>query len=236
MSGRRYSLAHLTMMELAPVDLVLAAASAGYDHVGIRLVPTTDGIDHELHTSAARRADLARVLDDTGVSVLDVEVLRLREDGFGDVGPFFDAAVELGARLVVCTVEDDDRARRVDTFARFCAVAAGYGVRPALEYMVFSSVPTLADALDLITTADPSAAVLVDTLHHERGGGQPEDVRGLTLAQAPYLQLCDSPVRGRLADRTEARTEAVYARTMPGEGALPLADLVGAMDLSLIHI
>jgi hypothetical protein len=36
--------------------------------------------------------------------------------------------------------------------------------------MVFSSVQTLDGALALIEAADPTAAVLVDTLHRERGG------------------------------------------------------------------
>ncbi len=229
-SAREFSLAHLTMMEVAPTDLVRAAATAGYDGVGIRLVPTSDGVDHEMLSSRTRRAEVKRVLDDTGIRVVDVEVIRLYPHGFGDVRPFFDVAAAFGAGHVVCTVEDDDGSRRVDEFARLCAIAADYGVRPTLEYMVFSSVPTLTDALDLVTAAGGSAAVLVDALHHERGGGSPDDVRALTLSRAPYMQLCDSPETGRFTDRTVAREEAVYGRLLPGAGALPLAELLSQLD------
>ena len=38
-----FSLAALTVLELAPPQLVDVAAACGYDHVGIRLLPATPG-------------------------------------------------------------------------------------------------------------------------------------------------------------------------------------------------
>ena len=35
----KFSLAALTVLELAPPELVEVAAACGYDHVGIRLLP-----------------------------------------------------------------------------------------------------------------------------------------------------------------------------------------------------
>ncbi len=115
--GRLVSLAHLSMMAVAPVDLVRAASSAGYDGVGIRLVPTSDGIDHRVLGDAGRMSQLRRTLDETGIRVLDVEVVRLKPDGPGEVRPLLEAGQALGARHVICTVEDPDPARRVDGLA-----------------------------------------------------------------------------------------------------------------------
>jgi hypothetical protein len=38
---RRFSLAALTVLGLSPPDMVSAAAAAGYQHVGLRLIPAT---------------------------------------------------------------------------------------------------------------------------------------------------------------------------------------------------
>jgi hypothetical protein len=44
---RQYSLAHLTMIGVAPMDLVGVAARTGYDYTGFRLTPSpSTGIDH----------------------------------------------------------------------------------------------------------------------------------------------------------------------------------------------
>jgi len=218
------------MMEIAPADLVRAAATAGYDSVGLRLVPTSDGIDHGVLGNAPRMAELRRLLDDTGVGLLDVEVVRLKPGGPGEIRPLLEAGAELGARHVICTMEDPEPERQVEVFASFDALASEYGLRANLEYMVFSAVPTLRAAHDLVTRAGVSAAILVDPLHHERGGGVPADVEGLPMSLLPYLQLCDASPAGRAADAVAARTEAVLGRLLPGDGALPLRELIALMD------
>jgi len=228
--GRFISLAHLCMMEVAPIDLVLAAAAAGYDCVGIRLVPTADGVDHQVLGSAARLRELRQALDDTGIGLLDIEVVRLKPEGPGDVRPLLEAGAELGARYVICTVEDPDPVRRVDALGTFAALSAVHGVRANLEYMVFSSCPTLADALALIEQVGGAASVLVDPLHHERGGGASSEVAGLSLDVLPYVQLCDATPAGLAADPVSARSEAVLGRLLPGDGQLPLTQLLAHLD------
>jgi sugar phosphate isomerase/epimerase len=224
--GRFVSLAHLCMMEVAPIDLVRAAAAAGYDGVGIRLVPTADGVDHEVLGNPARLRELRQALDDTGIGLLDIEVVRLKPEGPGDVRPLLEAGAQLGAGHVICTVEDPDPVRQVDAFGSFAALAAKHGLRANLEYMIFSSCPTLADALVLVEQVDGAASVLVDPLHHERGGGAPGEVAGLSLDVLPYVQLCDATPAGPAADRVAARSEAVLGRLLPGDGQLPLTQLL----------
>ncbi len=228
--NRVVSLAHLCMMEVPPVELVRAASSAGYDAVGIRLVPTADGVDHGVLGNPARLAELRATLDDTGLELLDIEVVRVKADGPGEVRPLLEAGAYLGARHVICTVEDPDPVRRVERFADFSALADEHGLRANLEYMVFSAVPTFLDALALVEQSGASASILVDPLHHERGGGTPSQVSGVPRTLLPYIQLCDATPAGAVADPLEARAEAVLGRLLPGDGDLPLRALLAELD------
>ena len=71
----------MTVLELTPPQMVECAAEAGYDFVGLRLLPATDHeVRHEIvGDTPLKRETLAR-LKDTGVRVLDAEILRLKPD------------------------------------------------------------------------------------------------------------------------------------------------------------
>jgi len=71
----------LTVLELSPVEMVRCAADAGYSHVGLRLVPATDNEPRrDMVGDTATVREVAAALADTGVQVLDLEILRLRPD------------------------------------------------------------------------------------------------------------------------------------------------------------
>ena len=228
MSTRRLSLAHLSMISVAPVELVRAASSAGFDSVGLRLAPTSHGVDHGVLGSRQALAEIRRELDASGTSVLDVEVIRVREpERMTEPGPLIEAAALLGASWIITTIEDADVSRRTDTLGRLCAEAARAGVGISLEFMVFSAVPTLTAALSLLgAVGAANAVVLVDALHHERGGSLPEDLATVPPHLLPYIQVCDARTAGPQTDTAAARAEAVTARLLPGDGALPLETLV----------
>ena len=227
---RAVSLAHLTLIDQPPAGLVRVAAAAGYDAVGLRIVPVTDGPDHSLPPGSARLRETARALRDTGLRVLDVEVARIRPDT--DVAAyegFLDAAAELGAEHAVVIVEDPDPMRAADTFAALCALAAGRRITAMVEFMVFKAVRTLADATRLLAAAGaPNAGVLIDPLHLARSGGTVDDVRRLPAHLVPYLQFCDAASAGPAGDLDAAGAEARRTRLLPGDGALPLAGLLAA--------
>src|SRR6185437_9386630 len=120
-------------------------------------------------------------MDQTGIRVLDVEVLRLRPDSrHDDALRILDAGRRLGARAVLVICNDPDESRVVDRFAAICAAGTERDLRIALEFMIFSSVKTLADAVRVVErAADPAGAVLIDALHLQRAGGTPADVAAL---------------------------------------------------------
>src|SRR4029450_7310525 len=102
-SARPLSLAHLTILDATPPELVSAAAAAGFPHVGIRLTATPSvGIPPYdcLRDGPCLRETLAR-LEDTGVTVLDTEFLRFEADPpGGGAGGFLEGAGRTGAATV----------------------------------------------------------------------------------------------------------------------------------------
>ncbi len=74
-------IAHLTLLRLAPPELVTVAAAAGYDFVGIRVKGVTDGErQYPMEPGSPMSKETLRRLDDTGLTVRDVEILTLRPD------------------------------------------------------------------------------------------------------------------------------------------------------------
>jgi sugar phosphate isomerase/epimerase len=111
------------------------------------------------------------------------------------------------------------------------ALARLYGLRCMVEPMVFSALRTPADALAVLEAAGADdAGVLIDTLHLVRAGGAPADLDALGAARLPYVQLCDAASAepaGTDADGVRrAVQEAVGHRLPPGEGVLPLSDVL----------
>src|SRR6187455_2546123 len=139
---RPFSLAHLSLIETSPERLVDIAARAGFDHVDLRLSPATQA---DRRYTADERLTLCRVLKpilrDAGVTVWDVEIIRL-DDGTDPQShlPLMEAAAMLGARRIklVCDSQDHDRA--ADLLAKLCAQARPFGLTLDLEYMIFSGV------------------------------------------------------------------------------------------------
>jgi sugar phosphate isomerase/epimerase len=229
---RSLSLAHLSALQLTPPELVRGAAAAGFDMVGaLRLTPTSDGSGHAVLSDPRLRRETARAVAETGLPVLDVEVFRLREGTRAlEAEPLVAAGAELGARFLLCTVEDPERTRRAQGFAALCALASSYGLTCMVEPMVFSAVRTPAEADDLLHRAGrPDAGILVDALHLFRAGGAVADVAALDPGLLPYAQLCDATGTGPAPSREAAVREAVGQRLAPGEGDLPLAALLEAL-------
>lgn len=225
------SLAHMCVLELAPPDMVSCAADAGFSGINLRLSPArdTDPVYPVIGDTPMRRETLQR-LDDTGIKVLDVEVLWMRPDTKpGMYAGVFETAARLGARQVLAAGLDPDFARATDTYASFCTEAQPYGLNVNLEFMVFSEVKTLARAQQLVKdAAQPNGGILVDALHIHRCGSPLASIAGVDPALLRYMQLCDAPAEVP-ATMDELRFEARHNRLPPGEGGLPLRELMAAL-------
>jgi sugar phosphate isomerase/epimerase len=225
------SLSPLTILDAAPPDQVTAAASAGFDALGIRVAPAADErVWPMLGDTRVARETRSR-LADTGIGVLDVELVMLRPtlDTAG-VLAVLDAGHALGARFVLTLGYDTDEARLTDHFAWLCAAAAERGLRPGLEFMKYSPVQTLSAAVRIVRAAGhPAGCVLIDALHLQRSGGNVADLAGVEPELLPYGQLCDGPLNPVWPPDDLARTESRSGRLLPGDGEFPLAELVAAL-------
>lgn len=235
-------IAHLTLLRLSPPELVTTAAEAGYDFVGIRVKAVTEG-EHQypMQPGSPMSRETLRRLDDTGLTVRDIEFLTLRPDtGPDDWQPALEAGAALGASTFSVVGVDDDPARLTDTLARLTADGAAYGIRPTLEPISYQPVSRVADAAAIARAT--GAAVLLDALHIQRGGSSLDDVRALEPELVPCIQLCDGPLAvpqtlelpaelplGMKADGSVLQVEARVQREVVGEGGLPLAELLAAV-------
>jgi hypothetical protein len=235
-------IAHLTLLRLSPPELGTTAAEAGYDFVGVRVKAVTEG-EHQypMQPGSPMSRETLRRLDDTGLTVRDIEFLTLRpETGPDDWQPALEAGAALGASTFSVVGVDDDPARLTDTLARLTADGAAYGIRPTLEPISYQPVSRVADAAAIARAT--GAAVLLDALHIQRGGSSLDDVRALEPELVPCIQLCDGPLvvpetlelpaelpLGMKADGSVRHVEARVQREVVGEGGFPLAELLAAV-------
>ena len=177
---------------------------------------------------------LARMRD-TGVGVLDLEVIR--------IGPQFDAAAftalleagaALQARAVLVIGEDADASRLADSFGRLCVAVAPYGMTVDLEFLPWTAVPDARAAMRVLRAAGSpaNAGVLVDALHVSRSTTSLDDLAELARSALHYAQICDAPVGGPFPVDEMIRT-ARQERLLPGEGGIELAQMFARLPPGL---
>lgn len=220
---RGISLSSRTLPEVDPAGMVSAAAAGGFDAAGMWVVPD--------RWDAATIRSVRGRLADTGVRILDVEVLAITPDVSDDaLHRIVAIGAEIGARYALAISTESDPGITAKRFNKLCERAAEHEMRACLEFMLFTSVCTLADAIDVVHTAGHSAgAVLVDMLHLMRSGGGPEDLRSVPADLLPYTQLCDAPATLPDESLPLLIDEALNGRDLPGEGGLPVAEILARL-------
>jgi sugar phosphate isomerase/epimerase len=232
---RELALSTLTLDGVETAELIDAAADGGFAAVTLRVAAAFPGENPPLASPGAIDEARGR-LADRGLGVLDAELIKLTpgaEDA--EFETVLDRAAALGAKYVMTVNDDPDEVAAIGAFVRVCELAAARGLRPALEFMVWRPTSTLERAYRIVGEAGhPAGAVLVDALHLIRSGGSPAAVAALverSPGRFPYLQLCDAPAAPPAAGDSGLRDEALRGRLLPGEGGLPLGELLAAMPL-----
>jgi sugar phosphate isomerase/epimerase len=230
-----FSLAALTVLDLAPPGMIELAARCGYEKVGFRLLPATPGgMAYRLTEDAPLMRETLRRLQSTGVTVADLEVVAFRpETDVASFTPFFEAGARLGAKHILVAAYDPDLSRFLDRYRQFCEAAAAHGLTSDLEFMPWTSVPDLKTAMRIVAEIDhPAAGILVDALHFDRSRSALADLRTIPVERLHYWQICDGP-----AERPSTTEQLIHAareeRMFPGEGGIDLVGLTMAMPDSL---
>ncbi|MCW2248114.1 sugar phosphate isomerase/epimerase [Azospirillum fermentarium] len=218
-----FSLAHLTVLDLAPPQMVALAARVGYQAIGVRLLPATPGGAAYLLDDPAMLRETIKASEDTGVKIFDLEIIRLEPaTDVSSFGKFFETGAALGAKAILTAGNDPDEARLTDTYAAFCDAAAPYGLTADLEFMPWTDVRDLATAIRIVKAADrPNGGILVDALHFDRSDSRLEDLTGLPRSWLHYAQMCDAPAEKPATVEQMIHT-ARAERLFPGDGGIDL--------------
>src|SRR6266516_2255554 len=238
---REVGIAHLTLLDVSPPDLVLVAWAAGFDSIGVRVRVATRGEEPwPMAPGSPLLKETALRLADTGIQVLDIENVAI-QPGLtrSDYEVALESGARLGARYLIVNSADPDLERTADTCAAITEAARLYGIRPVIEPMAFKEVRSLRQAVRVAERA--GGGVLIDSLHFQRCGETFETLAQLDPDLLPYVQICDAlltppatqPVLGALP-RGQSRDggpqlEARALRLLPGEGELPLGRLLAAL-------
>lgn len=225
---RLVSLAHLSLLDVSPPELVSLAADAGFSAVGLRLSPADrDDKPYPLVHDVALLRETRRRMRTTGVVVLDVEVVCLDDIDVGALIPVLDTAAQLEARYLVTNSRCGDPGRLVEPFGELCSEAVPRGIRPVLEFMSYGGIRSLAAAVQV--AAATTGGVLIDALHLHRTGGDAAHLASVDPVLLPYVQLCDASRIGPSGGSAELVHESRHARLPPGQGELALDELISAL-------
>jgi sugar phosphate isomerase/epimerase len=228
------SLAHLTVLDAHPLDLIDAALAGGFDALGLRIVApmATDRIIPVIGDEPLIRAIEER-LDVTGRRIFDIEAVWLMpHTDVAGLEPALALGSRLGAKYLLVIGNDPDPSRFIVHFSELCDLAASYGIGIALEPIPYVELATPSRALALLkSSGKPTAKLLIDALHLYRSGTTTADLAGIDASWFPYIHLCDATGTPPLPD--ELRAEGRGGRLYPGEGELPLGAFLRAFPADI---
>ena len=219
--GRLLSLAAGVQPDVAPADMVRVAHEAGWPAVGIWFDGTVwgDKTSREVRQS----------LDDTGIVALDIEPIIPSVDGNDFAEQLIEAAAIIGAQHILFTSRLKDQARTTERYQQVCELAAPHGIKVVCEFLPIFPLNTLSMAAEIVSTSGAlNGGVLIDNLHLSRSGSSMDDVKAMPIDLFPYLQICDAPAQ-RPTDFAGLLDEALNGRLCPGEGSLPIVELLNAI-------
>ena len=231
----QYLLAHKSALPLAPPEFITTAADAGYDMVGLRMLPPVPGmLAYVLIDNPSMLRETIARLQHTGLSVFDIESVRLNaEFDVHDFTPFLSTGAELDARAIRVVCDDQDASRLANSFAAFCEAAGRFGMTANIEFLPRTAVPNLTDAVNLVEAAGSPeyAGILVDAIHCARTKTTLEQIAAIPRKWLNYAKFCDADSKPN--SMGELRRRACYERLLPGEGSIDLLGMLQALPSDL---
>jgi sugar phosphate isomerase/epimerase len=214
------------------------AAELGCDCVGIGLAPTPGYNPDEhpawsLREDPALRRDTVAACRDSGVRISIVEGFAvLADNDMRDFAGDLDIVRELGCDRINVVSVGQDMARTIDGFAALCEVAGERAIAVSAEMGSLGPLKQVAAALEVVRgVGRANFSLLIDTMHFFRLGNTIADFAALDPALVGYVQLADAPWKPRFDTYME---EAMYERMVPGDGELPLAELLALVPAGVV--
>lgn len=237
MLTRQFSIAHLTVLDCTPPELVRIAARTGYDFVSLR--PIFMGLpgepNYDLATNKSMLKETKDAFADTGIRLLDIELARI----YDNMEPenylsAFEVAAELGGRHVLSSIWTEDRSYAIEKFCEVCDLAYQFNLTVELEFVPIASVKNLSTTLDILRTANrPNAGLMIDTHHFHRSGDLLEDLQKVPDSYFRFLHLSDAPAE-KPKSLEEMQRILREERLYVGEGGIDVAGIVNSIPPTTI--
>jgi len=216
-----------SLRDTSATDLVRIAGANGFS--GLMLPPFPQATPAEIagFRSLLRAHGIRRV-------VLDGVMAQLPRCAFAaghrwTADQHFAVAEQFGVDCFNVPHYRGDPATTVAEFAGalgpFCERAAAAGITVALEFLPGTGIPDLERSLRIVEAVGaPNLGITLDTWHWARIGATLADIRALPPGVIKDFQLSD-----RAANQDALPDSEQWGRLLPGEGALPLAEIIRAV-------
>jgi sugar phosphate isomerase/epimerase len=235
----RIGIEQLTVFGLPPVQFVELAADLDCRYISITLSPPPynphNYPEWSLRDDPNLRREMVAAMNDRGVTIsLGEGLVVLPNADIRERARDLEIMRELGVTRINTTSFETDLGRTLDQYAQLAEMAERVGLDTVMEFSPRpgSVMPTPAAAFAAIRhIGRRSFRLLVDTMHFVRAGGSAADLRALDPDMIGYAQICDAPLVSKAASYME---EAMYDRMVPGEGELPLVEILAALPRQLV--
>ena len=219
------------LMDVQPLAFLEAARDAGYHGVGLRLQKSPQFPIFPIVGDAPLIREIRSTLADSGLKVMDILAFYLLpETDARDYEPALALGAQLGARYALTQGNDPDWSRLCDTFDKFCILATKCGLTPIIEFCPNRTLATLGQTLDLLEqSGHTDIPILVDPIHLVRSEGKSVELEKVDPKRFPYAQMSDGVLTAGEPNLELAKKLGVGERRMPGDGTLPLRELLAAL-------
>ena len=222
----------ISVFGLPPIEFVNLAADLGCRYISTGLTQVhinPHGYPaFSLFEDANLRREMIAAMRDRGISISLGEGLTARENAdIRDRAAELDVMAELGVIRINAVSLDPDLGRSFDKFAILADMAAERGMETVTEFapgLTVADLPTALAAVRHVGRAD--FRLLIDTMHFARTGAKADDLAAVDPDVIGYVQLSDAPKAPWFESYL---LEAMTERMVPGEGELPLHDILAAI-------
>ena len=225
-------IAPTTLQDTAQLEYIDATIAAGYDGIGLRVHRSPGLPFHPVVGDAALIREMRQRLD--GFAVFDLYSFYLQPDtDVASFAPAMELGASFGAKYATVMGADEDWSRQRDNFVKTCDLAQQFGLTCSLEFAVIRPLATLPQTVRLIEEARRHAVICIDPLHLARSGGSPADVKALDTKYFPYAQISDGILDPGEPNPALFGKLGLGTRAMPGEGKLPLREVIAALPAGI---
>jgi sugar phosphate isomerase/epimerase len=233
----RVGIGFLSVFGLPPVQFVDLAADLGCRYISTFLLgQPLSALGYppfSLRDDVALRNEVLAALNHRGVSIsLGDGVFVLPGAEMRTLAPDLDVMAELGVPRINVIGLDPDRGRTFDQFAEVAELAAERSIATMIEAvhgLTIGDLPTAVAARGHVGRSD--CRLLIDTMHLVRSGSTATDLAAIDLGHIGYAQLSDATLQPRIDNYAE---EALYERMVPGQGELPLHEMLAVLPRDIV--